>query len=398
MLCNLDRAREAMAREGLDALVATTPEHVLYLSDFETNLPFYTGTGAAAVLPRDPERPAVLVVAVAYLGHVAGEPTWMPELRCYGGLGVIDPTVEQLEEPEATTIRLLEQHRPAAFPTRDAALADALAAAGALGGAVGVDTGAAPDHDAYGRTDWQDARALFGEIRLIKTTEEIDRLRQASRINEGAFQHAQEQVRAGGSWREVTRAWRTSWAEGDGTPLFWGSGVGPLASQLFPERAEHRISPGELIRWEGGGTYRGYWADSGRSSVISGATAAQMRAQEALVAGSERARELIGPGMRGDDLCDPVLEAIRTNGLPDFPASNVWGHGVGLQLNERPRVRRGVDDPLQPGMVIAFETPYFAIGWGGLQVEDTYVITEDGAERLTTMPRDLQILDAEGIR
>jgi len=398
MLVNRQRATAVMEREGLDALVATTPEHVLYLSDFETRLPFYTGTGAAAILPRDPDRPAVLVVAVAYLGHVASEPSWMPELRAFGALGVLDRSTGPLEEPELGTMALLGRHEADAAPTQAQAIADALEIAGVASGTIGVDRVPGAAEAVASGANWIDAREAFRATRLIKSEEEIARLRRAATVNEEAFEAAEQAVRIGGSWQDVLTAWRVRWAELGGTPSFWGSGAGPLGSQLFAERTPYTLRRGDLIRWEGGGTWRGYWADTGRSSVVGGATAEQQRAQAALIAGSDRASELLGPGMRGADVCAPVLAAIREAGLDDFATGNVWGHGVGLELNESPRFRATTDDMLEPGMVIAFETPYFAVGWGGLQVEDTFLITEDGAERLTDTSRGLRVLDSEGTR
>lgn len=396
MLVNLERARAIMDREGLDAIVATTAEHVMYLSDFETRLPFFTGTGAAAVLPRDPSKPAVLVVSIAYLGHIASEPCWMPEVRAFGALGVLERSIGPLAEPEATTMRLLAHHQPGAAASQAQAVADALEIAGVHNGTIGIDrVPGAAEQVATGAT-WRDARETLRTIRTIKSPEEIARLRHAVTVNEEAFAAAERAVRTGGAWQDVLTAWRMRWAELGGTPLFWGSGAGPLGSQLFSERSEYTLAAGDLIRWEGGGTWRGYWADTGRSSVVGTPTAEQQRGQQALIAGSERALELLGPGLRGVDVCTPVLEAIRANGLDDFTTGNVWGHGVGLDLNESPRFRPATDDTLEPGMVIAFETPYFAVGWGGLQVEDTFLIAEDGAERLTAAPRELQVLDADG--
>ena len=103
-------------------------------------------------------------------------------------------------------------------------------------------------------------------------------------------------------------------------------------------------------------------------------------------------REILAPGVRGEDVAAAALAAIRANGAPDFATSNVWGHGIGLALNEAPRLRPGAPDVLEPGMVICFETPYFELGWGGLQLEDTYVITDDGHELMTQAPRGLEII------
>jgi Xaa-Pro dipeptidase len=320
----------------------------------------------------------------------------MPEIRCFGGLGIVTAREGGLEEPEAATLAYLRAHRPDAFPTLGAALADAVGAAGGDGGTVGIDAQVPPTDAALETYRWRDASDAFAEIRLVKTPEEISRLRTAARINERAFDKAAEAAHAGAAWSSVLRAWRTAWAEDGGIAAFWGSGPGPLASQLFSERSEHHLRSGELIRWEGGGTYRDYWADTGRTAVVGRGDARQQGAVEALEAGAARIRELLGPGATGDDLCPAAIDAIRTNGLPDFPDGNAWGHGIGLSLNERPRLRPGTGEALEPGMVLCFETPYFALGWGGLQVEDTFLVTEDGHEVITTAPRGLAFVGTGG--
>ncbi len=395
MLCDVERTREFMARHGLSALVGTTPENVAYLSNFDNPLPFYSGTLAAAVLPRDPARPGVFVPGIAYLAHLAEAPTWMPAIRPFGALGVrrTDAAV-RLEEPESSTWAAFEAFDGQRAPDLITAIALALADAGAGDGPIGIDDVRVASRLPAPWADeaWVDATGLFREIRAVKTPAEVARLRRAAAINERAFLRANATVRAGGEWADVARAWRVTWAEEDGTPGYWGSGAGAHSAQIYPPFGAYAIRPGDLVRWEGGGYYGQYWSDSGRTSVVGEPTERQRRYFGALARGAEVARELIRPGARGDDICEQVLRAIRGGGIPDFPESNVWGHGIGLTANELPRLRRGVSQVLEPGMVLCFETPYFELGWGGLQIEDTYLVTEGGNELLTQMPRELVVV------
>jgi Xaa-Pro dipeptidase len=392
MLANLDRLRTAMRREGVEAVVATTFEHVLYLSDFGNPLPYQTGTAAAAVIPLDEQAPASLVVGMPYLAHLVKEPTWMPRVEVFGSIGITHDPKTSLSGPEAAVANAIAETADRVRPSLSAGVAAALAAAG-------VDIQRAKvafEQPTFSDTvpGWTGtavpASGILAEARLIKTADEIARLRTAAELNERAFEAAAAHAGAGQSWRDATLAWRAEWAARGGTPGFWGSGAGDHASQFYPILTDYPMRAGDLIRFEGGGWYEGYWADSGRSALIGAEpTDRQQSFANALARGAEAARELIRPGATGDEICTAVLAAIRGAGIPDFPAANVWGHGIGLNLNEAPRVRAGVPGKLEPGMVICFETPYFELGWGGLQVEDTYLITEDGNELLTFADRGL---------
>jgi Xaa-Pro aminopeptidase len=229
------------------------------------------------------------------------------------------------------------------------------------------------------------ATDLINEARVIKTPDEIELLRKSCQINEDAFVASIDHLQAGKNWQDVTLAWYTKWASEGGVGLFWGGGSGEHASQFYPAESSYKLKDGDVIRYEGGGTYREYWADSGRSAIIGNPTTKQLEFTNALSAGATAAKELLKPGAMPDDICNATLEAIRANGIPGFEISNVWGHGIGLSLNELPRIRPGIKRPLESGMVICFETPYFEIGWGGLQLEDTYLITGSGYEKFTKM-------------
>lgn len=79
---------------------------------------------------------------------------------------------------------------------------------------------------------------------------------------------------------------------------------------------------------------------------------------------------------------------MRAQGLPWYTRGHI-GHAMGLGMGEiAPYLSPVEHRPLEPGMVIALETPLYIRGLGGFQVEDCYVITRTGAEKFTTLPRD----------
>lgn len=387
-----------MEAADVTALVATTYEGVLYLSDFDNGLPFYTGTRAAAVLPADADAPPTLIVAMPYLAHLVEAPTWMPEVRCFGSIGYATSPQGVQTPPESDVLEMFQDVGSRSYPSLSAAIAATLDDLAGQGSVIAYDdpsiVGSMPSGWEAGAVD---AAGILSEIQLIKTSDEVGRLRSAASLNESAFDAAAGVIRDGGRWADATRAWRREWADAGGTPMFWGGGAGKHSSQFYPMDTDYETSTGDIIRFEGGGVLRGYWADTGGSAVIGSLDARAERLSSALAAGAQTARDLIRPNATAEEVCSGVLETIRSSGIPDFPDSNAWGHGIGLQLNERPRFRPGGSDVLQPGMVICFETPYFELGWGGLQAEDTFLVTPTGNELLTHAPREAWVIEG-GLR
>jgi len=74
------------------------------------------------------------------------------------------------------------------------------------------------------------------------------------------------------------------------------------------------------------------------------------------------------------------------SGSPSF------GHGLGVECNERPWIEAGGDGELLEGMILNVDIPYLELGWGGVQLEDTVLVTKDGFELLTNTDRTLYLL------
>jgi Xaa-Pro aminopeptidase len=154
-----------------------------------------------------------------------------------------------------------------------------------------------------------------------------------------------------------------------------------------------------VIRSDAGGRYLGYWADTGRTAVVGEPPGDLARYYAALQTGISEMLAIVRPGTPVSELFRVGVAAVRDAGIPHYQRHHV-GHAIGLEMYEAPVLvesqgandihRFGTADTrLEPGMVINVELPYYELGLGGLQIEETLVIRPEGHELLTTANRDL---------
>jgi Xaa-Pro dipeptidase len=206
-LLNYERARELMARDGVDALVAQLPVNVYYLSGYWGFLMGTERFDAAyfAVLPHAEDRPASLVLPSIELRRVASEGgVWMPRLHAFSSPLEDDESVEagrpyegwparpgvDLSPRERAWVDIVAQHRDRVAASALHALGRAARESGLEGARILTDDARVPA--------WLEAHGIrcasvrydpsfFNEIRKIKTISEIDLMRTAARLNERAL-------------------------------------------------------------------------------------------------------------------------------------------------------------------------------------------------------------------
>jgi Xaa-Pro aminopeptidase len=136
---------------------------------------------------------------------------------------------------------------------------------------------------------------------------------------------------------------------------------------------------------------KGYHSDVARMAVMGEPSARQQETFDALHAGVEAAIDAVRPGVAGGEIFDAALAAVRAAGLPTFDRHHV-GHGIGLEPAETPWLRPG-GPPLEMGMVLRVETPYYVTGEAGLNLKEAVLVTRSGAHSLNRSHRGLVILD-----
>jgi Xaa-Pro dipeptidase len=411
MLFNRERARELLDREGCDGLLAARPINQYYVSGYWGlfNTPVGYDGCYFALVPADDTRPGALVMPaleIRRLETVGG--TWLDEVHAYSGPGDGQEPFEDgtprgsdyagwpvragttLGPVEGRWVGVVLRMGQRMSPDAFWAVARALKAAGLEKARLLVDDHRAASWLATRGVDtsrWLYRPDLFNEIRLVKTSAELELLRTAARLNEAALLVAADALREGATWPEIEDVYMADLARRGGRGVYLMCGVGGLPGGL--------VRRGEPLLFDALGQFHHYHGDFGRCAVVGEPRAEHRRRHAALLAGWEAALEVLKPGRRYSEVARHVGEAVRRAGISDFRDPIV--HGLGLEHTDDPKAE-GVppqtkpDQVLQENMVVNVDMPHTEIGWGSVHMEDTVRITRDGCERLGVADFGLRVV------
>ncbi|QPC95573.1 Xaa-Pro peptidase family protein [Mesorhizobium sp. INR15] len=385
MLLNEPRLRQRMADAGLDAVVATAPENVTYMSGFWA-LPQWIRRGPQAyvVWPASDRGTPEIITSTSTLDLVADQDVGTARVRRFGefhaelGPDAVDDAVGQ----EHLRLRRLQPHGDAV-----AALVAGLQEAQLGNGRIGIDeTGLASGNlevlaARLPNVKITPAAALLREVRAVKTQDEINRLRQVARIAERSIRAALGVAKEGASELDLARAFHVQTIEDGAFPVLGCIGFGERSALMNVQPSDRKLRIGEIIRFDVGGRFRHYRADVARIATLGEPPPEARRLHQALLRGVQRACEIIRPGIAASHVFGEVMRVVQREGIPHYRRDHV-GHGIGLDGYDAPTLSPSSSEVLEEGMVLCVETPYYEIGRWGLQVEDMLVVRAGGVERL----------------
>lgn len=223
------------------------------------------------------------------------------------------------------------------------------------------------------------------EMRAIKDQEEVDAIVEALRITEAAMSRAASAVREGASDHEIAAELeheaRRLGAERFAFDTLVGVGRNSANPHALPLGL--RVSPGDYVVVDAGVVRRGYCSDMTRT--IATGDDLLLRAVASAV---EAALDALGPGAVAGEVDAAARRELGRWGLADRFLHGL-GHGVGLEVHERPYLSPGDSTRLEPGMVVTIEPGVYVRGVGGARVEEMALITSSGARVLNSMRRIL---------
>jgi Xaa-Pro aminopeptidase len=228
------------------------------------------------------------------------------------------------------------------------------------------------------------APAIVERLRMVKDQDELGRIRAAVQLGARLFDRALEVLHPGVKESDVAAemeyAARRAGAEQMSFPTIIASGA---RSALPHGRASKQtIEPGGFVVCDFGVILAGYCSDQTRTVWIGPVAAEAHRVYEAVRRAQQAAIDAVRPGVSVGEVDAAARKVLHKEGLGRY-FTHSTGHGVGLEIHELPRVARGQNDILQPGMVITIEPGVYFPGKWGVRIEDMVAVTDRGCEVLT---------------
>ncbi len=355
----LQRVREQLAEKRLHAFIVFNRASIRYLTGF-------TGSAGVLVIGRDSE--ALLVTDGRYQLQ-AKEQT--------KGTGVKIAVTRRYHRSVAEWLKR-QRWRQVGFESRHCTVAFLEAMRERLKGTVVRLVG---------------VNEVVEPLRAIKEVWEVERIREAAKIADAAFEHALKVLREGMTEKEL--AWeieaflRTHGAEAMAFPPIVVAGERSALPHGQP--SDRSIQKGDLVTFDLGAVVNGYCSDLTRTVVVGRPTAEQRRIYRAVWEAQQRGMEALHSGIKARQVHRIVRDALKAHGLERF-FTHGTGHGVGLEVHEMPAIGQHSRDVLQAGMVITMEPGIYLPKVGGVRIEDLLWLTEKGTELLSHAPNPPKLL------
>jgi Xaa-Pro aminopeptidase len=231
---------------------------------------------------------------------------------------------------------------------------------------------------------------LVEALRAVKDTREIDSIRRAAAIADGAFERIAAEPFVGKTERQV--AWRLEQlmhelgADAAAFEVIVASGPNSALPHARP--TDRVIGAGETVVVDAGCTFEGYCSDCTRTFATGSLPAELQEAYEVCRRAQEAGLAAVAPGQQGNDVDWAARDVIELAGLGDRFGHGL-GHGVGLEVHERPWLNTEVQSTLEPGNVVTVEPGIYLPASGGVRIEDLVLVTDGGAEVLSSVAKDL---------
>lgn len=241
------------------------------------------------------------------------------------------------------------------------------------------------------------ARGWVEELRQIKDDGEIAAIREAILFAELAFDELCHDLRRDDSEKDVADAlenrMRRRGATAASFPISVAVGIRAALPHARPT-ADTKIGQDDFVLIDWGATGRPYKSDLTRVLVTGKVTPKFEAIYRIVLAAQERGIAAIRPGVEAHDVDAEARSIIEEAGFGRF-FDHGLGHGLGMDIHEAPRVRRHSKVKLKAGMVVTVEPGIYLPDWGGIRIEDDVLVTPDGCEVLTHVPKSLDAVRIE---
>jgi len=230
-----------------------------------------------------------------------------------------------------------------------------------------------------------------GEIenaREIKDPYELELIKKAVHIAEEGFRQIEGKIKAGVTERELSAElqyrMKLAGAEKEAFDVIVAGGNNSALPHA--KVSDYELNDGDPVVIDWGAKVGGYHSDMTRTLFIGEPSEKMREIYKTVFEAQKKALDAVKPGMSTGEVDAVARDYISSAGYGDYFVHGL-GHGVGLAIHERPPVKKDDTTILQPGMVATVEPGIYVPGIGGVRIEDMVLITLDGKEILTSLPR-----------
>jgi len=371
-----EKCQKEMEKNGLDVLILSLGTNVYYMSGYRTQLFFSNFRPFICILPRGGE--PVLGVPNLELFSAKKE-SWFEDVRFWGrGSNTADPV---------SWIKEVFDEKKLTGTTVGLELDD-----GQRVGLMQSEVEGIYKH--LSGCKFKSCSGVMWELRMLKSSKELEFMREACRITDAGYNALLKVVKAGMSEKEiqkiVARAMMDEGGELQGF-LIVNSGS-ERYNMMNPWASDRTVKNGDMVIIDWGGVCNGYWSDLTRGFFIGSATDHQKELYNATLKLREIAVNAVKPGVPVGEIDRQAMQEVEELGYSQY-VQHRSGHAIGLEMHESPSISADNMTLMRPGMCLTIEPALY--DWpdvGSFRIEDVIVVTESGSECISHCPRELIII------
>lgn len=233
---------------------------------------------------------------------------------------------------------------------------------------------------------------LVEDIAMIKDEDEIILIRKSADIVSKALIQTFDIIKPGIKERDVIAELNYNIMKQGGDGISFDTIVASGWRGALPHASinDKIINDNEFIVIDCGARYCGYSSDITRTVILSEPTEEQRRIWDIVLRAQTEAIKSVRPGIELSELDGIARKIIQDEGFGENFGHGL-GHGVGLSVHTKPRLGKTAKGKLQEGMVLTIEPGIYLTDKEGVRIEDMILITSDGCEVLTNVPKKMVI-------
>ncbi len=249
-------------------------------------------------------------------------------------------------------------------------------------------------HAAAPKANFPDASDVLASLRICKDADEIAKMQKAVQIAQNALEAALPLVKIGMTEKELASELvvqllkHGSESEMPFAPIV---SSGPNSANPHASPTDRKLQPGDLLVVDWGAAWEGYISDLTRTFAIGEVDAEYQKIHQVVQQANAAGRTAGKPGVPCAAVDKAARGIIEQAGYGQY-FTHRTGHGIGMEGHEEPYMRGDNQKLLEVGMAYTVEPGIYLPGRNGVRIEDNMVVTQNGSESLSDMPREIRVL------